>query len=140
LRSLKRRATQGAIDRLHIPPPRYCVFTLPGVAPLVRARWALTVRRAPVMTVEEHAAATGMGELEEIVGCALCGERRVRALFYVRPGREARRRYHVVLCAGCEEPGRVSVADGLLLGENRSTLRRGGGGSGRSSPGSPRRW
>jgi SAM-dependent methyltransferase len=53
------------------------------------------------MTVEEHAAATGMGEIEEILGCALCGERRVRALFHVRPGRAAQRRYHAVLCTGC---------------------------------------
>jgi SAM-dependent methyltransferase len=68
---------------------------------LVRARWAGMVRRAPLMTVEEHAAITGVSDIEEIVGCSLCGERRVRALFYVRPGRSARRRYHVVLCAGC---------------------------------------
>jgi SAM-dependent methyltransferase len=59
------------------------------------------VRRAPVMTVEEHAAATGVGEIEEVVGCSLCGEERVRALFYVRPGRSRRRRYHVVLCVRC---------------------------------------
>jgi 2-polyprenyl-3-methyl-5-hydroxy-6-metoxy-1,4-benzoquinol methylase len=84
-----------------MPPPRYRAYALPGVAPLVRARWALALRRAPVMTVEEHAAAVGVGELEEIVGCALCGERRVRALFYVRPGRAPRRRYHVVRCTGC---------------------------------------
>jgi SAM-dependent methyltransferase len=77
------------------------VYTLPGLAPLARARWESTVRRAPLMTVEEHAAVTGVGEIEEIIGCDLCGERRVRALFYVRPGRSARRRYHVVLCAGC---------------------------------------
>jgi SAM-dependent methyltransferase len=97
----KRRAARSAAYRLRIPSPGYWAYTLPGVAPLVRARWAWTVRRAPVMTVEEHAAATGVGEAEEIIGCALCGERRVRALFYVRPGRSPRRRYHVVLCAGC---------------------------------------
>jgi len=74
---------------------------MPGVAPLLRARWGRTVLHAPVMTVEEHAAATGLGEIEEIIGCPLCGERRVRALFYVRPGSERKRRYHVVLCTGC---------------------------------------
>jgi 2-polyprenyl-3-methyl-5-hydroxy-6-metoxy-1,4-benzoquinol methylase len=93
--------TGRAVERLQIPPPRYRVYTLPGIAPIVRARWAWMVRRAPVMTVEEHAAATGVGELEEITGCAVCGGRRVRPLFYVRPGRSPRRRYHVVLCAGC---------------------------------------
>ena len=54
-----------------------------------------------MMTVEEHAAATGVREIEEIIGCGLCGERRVRALFHVRPGRPPQRRYNVVLCAGC---------------------------------------
>ena len=92
---------RSLVYRLRIPPRRSWVYVLPGAAPLVRARWAWTVRRAPVMTVEEHGAATGVREIEEIIGCALCGERRVRALFHVRPGRARRRRYHVVLCAGC---------------------------------------
>jgi SAM-dependent methyltransferase len=86
---------------VQLPPKRYRPYVLPGAAPLVRARWASTVRQAPVMTVEEHAAATGVSEIEEVIGCSLCGERRVRALFYVRPGRAARLRYHVVLCTGC---------------------------------------
>src|SRR5215207_3778497 len=96
-----RRAARNLVYRLRAPPRRSWVYVLPGAAPLVRARWAWTVRRAPVMTVEEHGAATGVREIEEIIGCALCGERRVRSLFYVRPGRARRRRYHVVLCAGC---------------------------------------
>jgi SAM-dependent methyltransferase len=86
---------------LHIPPPRYAPFTLPLAAPLLRARWAWTVRRAPVMTVEEHAAKVGVGEIEEVIGCSLCGERRVRALFHARPDRKESKRYHVVLCANC---------------------------------------
>ena len=97
----RRRATRRLARRLRIPPRRSRPYVLPGAAALVRARWAWTVRRAPVMTVEEHGAATGVGEIEEVIGCALCGERRVRALFYVRPGRAPKRRYHVVLCAGC---------------------------------------
>jgi 2-polyprenyl-3-methyl-5-hydroxy-6-metoxy-1,4-benzoquinol methylase len=94
-------AARAVAGRLSLPPPRYRPYALPGAAPIIRARWAGMVRRAPVMTVEEHAAAVGVGELEEVIGCSLCGERRVRALFYVRPGRAARRRYHVVLCARC---------------------------------------
>jgi SAM-dependent methyltransferase len=96
-----RRAARSLIDRLRIPPRGSWVYVLPGAAPLVRARWTWIVRRAPVMTVEEHGATRGVREIEEIIGCALCGERRVRALFYVRPGRARRQRYHVVLCAGC---------------------------------------
>lgn len=84
-----------------IPPRDRWAYVLPGAAPLVRARWAWRVRRAPVMAVEEHGAATGVREIEEITGCALCGERRVRALFRVRPRSARRRRYHVVLCTGC---------------------------------------
>jgi SAM-dependent methyltransferase len=97
--ALTRRGARVVNDRL--PPPRYRAYALPGIAPLVRARWEAMLRRAPEMTVEEHAAAVGVGEIEEIIGCDLCGERRVRALFYVRPGRAPRRRYHVVRCAGC---------------------------------------
>jgi SAM-dependent methyltransferase len=84
-----------------LPPPRYRPYALPAAAMLVRARWSGLVRRAPVMSVEEHAAATGVREIEEVLGCSLCGERRVRALFYVRPGRSPRLRYHVVLCVRC---------------------------------------
>jgi 2-polyprenyl-3-methyl-5-hydroxy-6-metoxy-1,4-benzoquinol methylase len=76
-------------------------FTMPLAAPLLRARWAWTVRRAPLMTVEEHAAKVGVGEIEEVIGCSLCGERRVRALFHARPDRKDSKRYHVVLCANC---------------------------------------
>jgi SAM-dependent methyltransferase len=97
----RRRAARSLVYRLRFPPRRSWVYVLPGAAALVRARWAWTVRRAPVMTVEEHGAATGVGEIEEIIGCALCGERRVRALFFVRPGRARRRRYHVVRCTRC---------------------------------------
>jgi SAM-dependent methyltransferase len=96
-----RRAARSAAYRLRIPSPGYWAYTLPGLAPLVRARWGWTIRRAPVMTVEEHAAATGVGEIEEIIGCGLCGKRRVRALFHVRPGRPPQRRYRVVVCASC---------------------------------------
>jgi 2-polyprenyl-3-methyl-5-hydroxy-6-metoxy-1,4-benzoquinol methylase len=53
------------------------------------------------MTVEEHAAKIGVGEIEEVIGCSLCGERRVRALFHARPDRKDSKRYHVVLCANC---------------------------------------
>lgn len=92
---------RGVVHRLRIPPRRHLPYALPAVGALVRARWAWTTRRAPVTTVEQHAKATGVGENEEIIGCALCGEQRVRALFHVRPDRAARKRYHVVRCAGC---------------------------------------
>jgi hypothetical protein len=87
-----RRVARGLVDRLRVPPRRSWPYVLPGAAGLVRARWAWTVLRAPVMTVEQHGIATGVGEIEQIIGCALCGQRRVRALFSVRPGRARGRR------------------------------------------------
>jgi SAM-dependent methyltransferase len=118
---LVRRAERIFAGRLSLPPPRYRRYALPAAATLVRARWAGLVRRAPVMSVEEHAAATGVGEIEEVIGCSLCGERRVRALFHVRPGRSAR--YHVVLCARCgflyRHPGIRPERLGELYGSGR---------------------
>jgi SAM-dependent methyltransferase len=96
-----RRAVRRIAHTLRIPPRHDLPYALAGAAPVVRARWQWSVRRAPVMTVEEHAATTGVRKIEETIRCSLCGERRVRALFYVRPGRARSRRYHVVLCTGC---------------------------------------
>jgi 2-polyprenyl-3-methyl-5-hydroxy-6-metoxy-1,4-benzoquinol methylase len=53
------------------------------------------------MTVEEHAARTGVDEIEEVIGCSLCGGRQVTALFHARPDRPPEKRYHVVRCTGC---------------------------------------
>jgi SAM-dependent methyltransferase len=90
-----------AAHALRIPPLRELPYAIPGVGPVLRAGWEWSVRRAPVMTVEEHAAGTGVRDIEETIGCSLCGERRVRALFQARPGRDPSKRYHVVLCDGC---------------------------------------
>jgi SAM-dependent methyltransferase len=82
------------------------------------------------MRVEEHAAAVGVGEFEQVIGCSLCAERRVRALFHVRPGRSARRRYHVVQCVRCgllyRHPGIRPDRLGELYGSGRySTFLKG---------------
>jgi SAM-dependent methyltransferase len=90
-----------AAHALRIPPVRELPYAVPGVAPALRTGWRLSTGRATVMTVDEHAAATGVRDIEEIIGCSLCGERRVRPLFQARPGRDPSKRYHVVLCAGC---------------------------------------
>ncbi|MGH2967733.1 MAG: class I SAM-dependent methyltransferase, partial [Solirubrobacteraceae bacterium] len=66
---------------------------------LAELRWAWRLRRAPVLSGEEYAARSTVGEIEELVACALCGERRVQPLFHpTRPGRWT---YHVVRCPSC---------------------------------------
>lgn len=80
-------------------PPRYLwVYALPGPAAVHQARWNRRLRRAPIVTTEEHAARVGVGPIEEVIGCDLCGDRRVQPLF--TPARK-RWRYHVVRCPTC---------------------------------------
>jgi SAM-dependent methyltransferase len=58
------------------------------------------VRRAPVTTGEEHAADVGLNEIEEVIGCSLCGEQRMRPLLRPR-ARDGRWGYNVVACPEC---------------------------------------
>ena len=89
---------------LDVPARTWWPWALPGAPTALELRWRLMLRRAPVMAGEEHAARVGVGELEEVVGCSLCGDRRVQPLF--APSARARRRrgrwaYHVVRCPSC---------------------------------------
>ena len=58
------------------------------------------VRRAPVVTGADHAAAVGLSEIEQVIGCSLCGEGRMRPLLRPR-GPEGRWAYEVVACPEC---------------------------------------
>lgn len=83
-------------------------LTLPGFDRWLALRWALRIRRAPVMSPEEHAAAvadpgrrhTG---IEVPIACAACGGTRLQELLHVYDHRHTKPRwnYHVVRCAGC---------------------------------------
>jgi SAM-dependent methyltransferase len=79
---------------LGVPPGTMRPYALPGAARLHEWRWRRTVARRPVIDLERHVAATGLRDIEEPVGCALCGERRVQPLFSPRD-------YHVVRCPSC---------------------------------------
>ena len=73
-------------------------------AAFYEARWALKLRRAPVMTASEHAASVAGQKrrhkrIEETIGCLLCGEDRKQPLFHARVGRRVN--YHVVRCPSC---------------------------------------
>jgi 2-polyprenyl-3-methyl-5-hydroxy-6-metoxy-1,4-benzoquinol methylase len=75
-------------------------YTLPGTPQLLERRWQQRLERAPVLTPEEHAARVGVKDIEQPIGCSLCGERRMQAL--LRPQHpEGRWSYHVVRCPSC---------------------------------------
>jgi SAM-dependent methyltransferase len=101
------RRTGGLVDRV-VPNSFQRCLTLPGADRLLELRWAARVRRAPVMTPEEHAAATadsrrrGVG-IEVPTPCLLCGGARLQPLLhaYDRKHKDPFWDYHVVRCAGC---------------------------------------
>jgi SAM-dependent methyltransferase len=74
-------------------------FVLPGVERFLQARWQWMIRRAPVLTIEQHAEQVGLEDIERLLPCPLCGGRTIQPLMHPeRPGRWV---YHVVRCAGC---------------------------------------
>ena len=85
---------------LLLPPRGFRPYALPGAPRYYERRHARRIARAPVLTGEEHAARVGMRDLEEVIGCTLCGERRMQPLFHPQhPG--GRWSYHVVRCPSC---------------------------------------
>jgi SAM-dependent methyltransferase len=94
-RSKRYHAYRLVFRHLGIPPGTMRPYALPGAARLHERRWRRRVRRAPVVDVAEHAAAVGVGEIEQPVACSLCDGRRVQPLLRTPQG------YHVVRCAGC---------------------------------------
>jgi SAM-dependent methyltransferase len=95
---LERQARRAA--RRAMPPPRLRLYTLPVAAAVHEARWRVRLARAPTMTGAEHAARVGLRDIEEVIGCSLCGEQRMQPLLEPE-GRKGRWRYHVVRCPTC---------------------------------------
>src|SRR3954467_10375615 len=81
------------VKRSGLPPLSYWPAAVPGAAPALEWAWARTLHRTPAIPVEQQAAEAGVGEIEEVIACALCGGRRVQPLF--RPARGGWS-YHVV--------------------------------------------
>jgi SAM-dependent methyltransferase len=94
-RSKRYYAYRLVFRHLRIPPGTMRPYALPGAARLHELRWRRRLRRAPVLDFAEHAAAVGVGEIEEPIPCSLCAGRRVQPLFEPPAG------YHVVRCVGC---------------------------------------
>jgi SAM-dependent methyltransferase len=73
---------------------------MPAAAAIHEASWRRLLRHAPIMTAAEHAARVGVKEIEEVIGCSLCGDDRLQPLF-TPEGRNGKWRYHVVRCPNC---------------------------------------
>jgi len=94
-RSKRYHAYRLVFRHLRVPPGTMRPYALPGAAPLHELRWRRRLRRAPTVDFAEHAAAVGVGEIEEPVACSLCDGRLVQPLLRAPHG------YHVVRCAAC---------------------------------------
>ena len=92
-RSWRYHAHRLVFRHLGIPPGTMRPYALPGAARLHELRWRRRLARAPVTDYASHAAAVGVGEIEEPIPCSLCAGRRVQPLFQPR--------YHVVRCVEC---------------------------------------
>ena len=93
-RSWRYHAHRLVFRHLGIPPGTMRPYALPGAARLHELRWRRRLARAPVTDYASHAAAVGVGEIEEPIPCSLCGGERVQALFRTKG-------YAVVRCVGC---------------------------------------
>jgi SAM-dependent methyltransferase len=93
-RSWRYHAHRLVFRHLGIPPGTMRPYALPGAARLHELRWRRRLARAPVMGYAEHAAAVGVGEIEEPIPCSLCAGERVQRLFRTKG-------YEVVRCVGC---------------------------------------
>jgi SAM-dependent methyltransferase len=83
----------------HVPWPQQ-VYLRPGERHLRRLQGGWRRRRSPTVPLAEFSAARPLGEIEEYVSCALCGETRQQPLFHPRD-RKAGWAYEVVRCPGC---------------------------------------
>jgi SAM-dependent methyltransferase len=104
---LGQRRAGGLVD-LVVPRSSQRCLTLPGADALLELRWAARIRRAPVMTPEQHAAAVADphrrgAAIEVPVACLLCREARLQPLLHAcdRKHKAPRWDYHVVRCACC---------------------------------------
>ena len=99
-----RRGLLASLAHMPIAPSAWH-HTVPALGAFYEWRWERRLRRAPVMTPAEHAAAVAdpsrrAAEHEEPMGCALCGGERLQPLLHPRAS-DGRWDYHVVRCVGC---------------------------------------
>jgi SAM-dependent methyltransferase len=95
------RDAAASVRRRVVTEERVRPFVTPGAAAWHERRWQRLVDRAPVVSQDEHAAAVGVGEIEEMIGCDLCAEQRIQPLFRITSRQRGRWVYHVVRCPSC---------------------------------------
>src|ERR671916_875242 len=100
-------AAGGLVDRV-VPASSQRASTVPAVDRLLELRWATRIRRAPVMSPAQHAAAVADprrrgAEIELPMPCLLCGGARLQPMMHAYDRKHATPRwdYHVVRCADC---------------------------------------
>lgn len=96
-RLLKRVLYGSRYDR--VPWPQR-VYLRPGERQVRRIQRAWRHRRAAVVPQAAYRAAVPLGEIEEFVSCALCGDSRQQELYRPRD-RKGGWEYRVVRCPGC---------------------------------------
>lgn len=80
-------------------PSSQRVYVRPGERWAREAQWQWLIRRAPILTLDEYAARTELGAIEEFLSCMMCGESRQQPLFEPAGGNGWR--YRVVRCPAC---------------------------------------
>ncbi|MFF5207305.1 class I SAM-dependent methyltransferase [Streptosporangium sp. NPDC000396] len=76
------------------------IYVRPGERLVREVQWRLRIHRAPVISLHDYRKRTRLGEIEEFVGCHLCGETRQQLMF--RPAcTKGRWSYRVVRCPAC---------------------------------------
>jgi SAM-dependent methyltransferase len=100
-KSFKTRLGRAAAELGDFPSGVLMPWAVPGAGAYYKARWAWMLRRTPAVTGPEHAAVTGVREIEELIACDLCGQARFQPLLHVYAGKRRQHRYHVVRCPDC---------------------------------------
>ncbi len=114
--------------RLDVPPREKWPF-MPGYADLLELRWKGRIDRAPAITAEQFRAKVPVKEIEEMIGCSLCGETTFQALFHPKDRRRGKWQYRVVRCPSCgffyRQPGIKPERLGDLYAKNYSKFLKG---------------
>src|SRR3712207_2226943 len=84
-----------------VPPRNLWPWTLPGAPLAYHLRWRAMIRRTRPISLAEHGANVGVGEIEELIGCTLCGEQRTQPLLYPHDRKRDRWKYRVCRCPSC---------------------------------------
>ncbi|WP_049564386.1 class I SAM-dependent methyltransferase [Nonomuraea sp. SBT364] len=75
------------------------VYVRPGERLIREAQWRWRLRKAPVMPLEDYQFDLPLQEIEEFLGCMMCGDERQQPLF--QPTGGGKWRYRVVRCPSC---------------------------------------